>query len=626
MNQLLPTPAPATPEAQTSTVVPVTEAQRYWWLAHYREPEARSSNAHKAVCMIRLEGELEPLLLKQALKQLIHEQPLWRTQLVVKRGVPYQTIKPQIFWQMQSPSPSQCHRDPESLYQWCEQFIRTPFDLLRGPLFSVALIPHSDTEHTFVICSHRILCNQQGLEQFILQLQQRYQALLGEPQTPLNQAIWPSENTRVSGNIPTERQAQPYPRVALDTDHPKGNHTNQAAEYYLELEPETLKALEAAAQRHHVAIKTLLSSAFAILLHRHSGQQQFSFCFDDQSLSGQDAPITGQPLSHPKRINLHLTPNLTLNQSLDRCQNAFRHPVAQECSADEEDTASHCLWQIADHVLPNTFFFSYALTAHLIPTETSQSEYDLAFQVRLGDQALSMSVQFNQDLIRQQRVEQWCQHYRRILQFFIDNQGTTLSGLSLESNSIWYAWRIQLGSVAPFHLPLKSPQEWRHETSVFSEAESKMLDGWLEKHSTAQDHLLLVLTARYFHRLSIKKRPLLVNFVTLEDHLLFQPLIFPPDFEAGCAIENLHRCTGILARTPKLQEWKWRAYKPAMGVDILVGEKISRFEDYLKAKGHSILVELNRYQGRYELKCQYYQPHFRWNCASELHREAQSFM
>ncbi len=264
--------------------LPLSFAQERMWFAQQLAPDASTYNELQ---VFHLTGPLDTTALQHSLETIVQHHAVLRTtyQLlaegpvaVVNAGshVPLECID------LRALAAVQRLDEARRLAAACRQ---QPFDLRRDLMLRAQLVRLAGEEHVVVVVLHRIATDGWSSQVLRQALIDGYLAFSqGEstdlPTLPLRYAdfaVW--QRQRLHGERLTHLSAYWRQRLAgmvplvLPTDHPRGQRSSQRAGVErFQVAAETVQGLRRLAQESGVTLYVLVLAAFAVLLHRHTGQ------------------------------------------------------------------------------------------------------------------------------------------------------------------------------------------------------------------------------------------------------------------------------------------------------------------------------------------------------------------
>lgn len=268
--------------------LPLSFAQQRLWFFDQLNPGTPSYNTPMA---LRLHGTLNAEALEHSLDKLIQRHEILRTTFVTREGKPIQVIALQqpISLQRVDLSALPAEEREHVASQYVTQEARHSFDLARGPLLRVTLLPLSPTEHILVVVMHHIITDGWSLEIFMRELLTLYDAFVRQEIAALSAlsiqyadyAIW--QRTWLEGEILQKQlhywknQLIGIPTVlALPIDHPRPKKARfQGSTLPFTLSTPASLALKRVSQQEGVTLFMTLLAGFQILLSRYTQQEAF---------------------------------------------------------------------------------------------------------------------------------------------------------------------------------------------------------------------------------------------------------------------------------------------------------------------------------------------------------------
>lgn len=284
------------PRADPALPIPLSPAQRgLWVLDHYLEGNALYS-ANEAMW---LRGPLRVGALRSAVDALVEYHESLRT-VFTGTPEPVQRVRP---------AQPGCLRilglagetgdeRREHALALARTEVTTSFDLRNGPLFRPLLIQVTEEEHLFVMNMHHIVTDgrsfdilgQDLAELYAAQVQGVRAELPARPLRYRDVAKWQTgrlDSERVRGQLDHWcRLLDGVAPLDLPTDRPRPpRQSHRGGAVSAVITPETADRVRKLAHAQGVTVFATLLSAFQVLLHRYSGQQDFAV---GTMLSGRD--------------------------------------------------------------------------------------------------------------------------------------------------------------------------------------------------------------------------------------------------------------------------------------------------------------------------------------------------
>ena len=266
--------------------IPLSSAQERLWVLDQFTP---GNTAYNLPIALRLHGALDPSTLTAALEALTRRHESLRTTFFSGPSGAFQVIGP--------PQPvslplidlstvGSTEQAAEAARLAAEEALR-PFDLSRGPLLRARLLRLSASEHVFVLTTHHIVSDGWSMGLLLRDLSLLYEALRANRPSPLPDlpiqyadfALW--EREQLQGDALERKLGYwckqlrgPLPVLDLPSDFPRPPvQTYRGASEQLRMPAPTAAALAALCREKSATPFMGLLAAFALLLHRLTGQQ-----------------------------------------------------------------------------------------------------------------------------------------------------------------------------------------------------------------------------------------------------------------------------------------------------------------------------------------------------------------
>jgi hypothetical protein len=446
-------------------VFPLSSQQRRLWFLHRLAPDSPFYNVPLA---LRLSGALDVPALQAALMALVERHEALRTSFHALNGEPMQRVgAAHLDWQVERIAGASAPESEAAARAALEREVRRPFDLEAGALLRARLLRLHETEHLLALSLHHIICDGWSLGVLLRELVQAYSAKVAGrppefPALPLqyaDYAAWQSRRERegaYDADLAFWRRelAGAPPVLELPGDRPRPATLQwSGAHLRFVLPPDLVAALRALAGSTQATPFMLLLAAFHALLARWSGSADV---------------CVGTPLAQRPRTELEPLVGFFANTLVVRadsagapsvrafvarvraaCLAAFAHqeaPLEQIVDALEvrREANRHPLFQVA-LALQNAPLEAPSLPGlHLEvePLGTGTVQFDLVLNLQPAGDSLTGTLAYSTELFDEARATRFVEHYRRLLQHFVDSPDRGLDTLPLEDrdDETWRAW------------------------------------------------------------------------------------------------------------------------------------------------------------------------------------------
>ncbi len=459
--------APATRQDQKETMnEPLSYGQRALWFLHQLAPESPAYNIASAV---RIRAELDVAALNQAFQVIVDRHPALRTTFTSANGEPAQKVHERM---------DVCFLF-EDATNWAEARLNDrlveethrPFDLEQGPLLKVFLFSRSPEEHVALLIVHHIVADFWSLGVLIYELGALYQAAkegsaanLIAPETtykdfsrrqaemldgPEGERLWSYWQSRLSGELSP---------LDLPTDHHQPPvQTYSGASCAFKLTAELAEKLKALSQSENSTLYMTLLSAFNVLIHRYTGQDDLLVGTPTAGRNRREMRGVVGYFVNPVVIRTSITSGLSFTQllaqvrksvleALDHQELPFallverlqplrdpsRSPLFQTMfilqrahQLDEEGLAAFALSEAGAHIDLGQ------LRLESISLERRVAQFDLTLSMVETEDGLSASIEYNRDMFEEQSVNRLALHFITLLEAIVSDPSAHISRLKL---------------------------------------------------------------------------------------------------------------------------------------------------------------------------------------------------
>ncbi|QSQ18810.1 amino acid adenylation domain-containing protein [Pyxidicoccus parkwayensis] len=264
---------------------PLSGGQQALWFLHQLAP---GSAAYHVPVAVRVKAALDAESLRRAFATLVSRHPALRTTFAMTASGPVQRIHAELPLDFETVDAKGW--DDAALRERLSEEARRPFDLEAGPLLRVRLYSRAADDHALLLAMHHIITDFGSLAVMAEELEALYPALragkavtLPKPaRTYADFARWQTELLASPRGHALERYwreqlAGPPPVLDLPTDRPRPPVQTYAGRVHTErLDAQLTASLKALAREQGATLNMLLQAAFQVLLHRYTGQEDFT--------------------------------------------------------------------------------------------------------------------------------------------------------------------------------------------------------------------------------------------------------------------------------------------------------------------------------------------------------------
>ncbi|MFD7641955.1 amino acid adenylation domain-containing protein [Kitasatospora sp. NPDC059795] len=415
---------------------PLTHNQKALWFLKHLNPDAFAYNIGGAV---EIRTELDPELMFDAFRVLLERHPCLRANFVLEDGQAVQIVSPDArpdtgWFDVQD-------RPWDEIHDMIVQEYRKPYDLERDPLVRLRLFKRGPDRWVIMKAVHHIVSDAISTFTFIDELFTLYEGrrrgrpveLPPVPSRYLDFLNW--QNRLLAGpdagrmleywraHLPAET-----PVLGLPTDKPRPSvQTHNGASEFFRLDEELSSRVQELAREHDVTPFMVLLSAYYLLLHRYSGQ--------DDIIVG--SPVTGRTREefgsvygyfvNPLPLHVGLADRPTVAGLLARVRDTvlggldnqeYPFVLLVEQLGLQRDPSRSAVFQAMFILLTHkvaTDKYGYHLDYIELPEEEGQFDITLSSYQDRADNCYHCVFKYNTDLFEPATMKRMAGHYRNLL-------------------------------------------------------------------------------------------------------------------------------------------------------------------------------------------------------------------
>jgi amino acid adenylation domain-containing protein len=268
--------------------LPLSFAQQRLWFLDQLQP---GSSAYNIPVALRLNGQLSLLALERSLGQIVRRHEVLRSCFPMRRGEAVQIVREQSVVKLEMTDLS--HVDQQEREGQAQAVTRQegerPFDLATGPLFRSRILKLGHEEHVLLLTMHHIVSDGWSLGILMKELNDFYASELlstksGQELTELavqyvDYAVW--QRDRLVGDKLEDEMAywrEELKGVPLVLDlsagrEPRRVRSNSGAIERMSVNPRVTREIKTMITREDVTLFMFLLTAFSVLMHYHSKQE-----------------------------------------------------------------------------------------------------------------------------------------------------------------------------------------------------------------------------------------------------------------------------------------------------------------------------------------------------------------
>lgn len=419
--------------------LPLSHMQERLWFLKQIDPE---NAAYNVPCPIRFEGDIDEGLLERALMTLVARHESLRTRFEMSDGAPQCRVEPHAELPIERVdlASMQGAEQETEIARHLKEFSARPFDIGRAPLLRaiwLRLGPHS---RVFCFVIDHLIADGQSLGVLVQELQALYRSgqvggADGLPTSPLQYADFVAWQREVfaQGSL-AEQQAYWTRELAglpallpLPTDRPRPPvHTFRGARLKHEFSSHLMARVRAMARSAGATHFMVLLAAFEVLLHRHSGVDDFAVgtAVANRTHPGSAGAVGFFANNLVLRGDLSGRPTVMelLARVRKKCLGAMTHQempfdLLVNTLATRRETDHSPLFQVL-FVLQNWATRCVDLpgvSGEIFTFEGVTARYDLSVDLFEADERLLAYFEFNTDLFDAGTIERLMAQYEQLL-------------------------------------------------------------------------------------------------------------------------------------------------------------------------------------------------------------------
>jgi len=273
-----------------SVRAPLSLLQEQLW---YFSRLAPDNPVYNEAVMIRKDGPFEIRAFRAAFNEIVRRHEIWRSTFDVADGEPVQVVHPAPTLELpvvDLGGMSAAARESEAARRAAEE-ARRPYDLARGPLLRPLLVRFAEDHHRLYLALHHLIFDGVSLYRIVLpELAALYDSFSAGrepslPEPPIQYADYAAGSRDGMTGVDFARRIDYWrhhldgaPTLQLPLDSPRPLHQRfRGAMKHARVSRELADELRTLSRRYGATLFQVVSAAFAVLLHRYSGQDDIVF-------------------------------------------------------------------------------------------------------------------------------------------------------------------------------------------------------------------------------------------------------------------------------------------------------------------------------------------------------------
>jgi len=451
-SELTPTLPPETVNFDVADTVPLTDAQKQFWLLAQMGEEA--SSAYNESVMLQLQGSLQLGAMRKAFQKVVDRHEALRT--IISSDGNFQQILPTLTIDVpliDFSSLATAERDAK-VDKWLKQESRQSFDLTQAPLLRVNILKLEEEQYLLLLSAHHIVIDGWSIGVLLQEVSAFYSAegqgvtCPQEPPLQFKEFIqWQVQQSQ-SDQIATHEAywlgqlADSIPILELPTDRTRPHvKTYRGARASMKLEASLCAELRKISSQKGCTLFITLLGAYMTWLHRLTNQDDF--------LVG--IPVTSRTLKGSENIVGYCANLLPIRSSLVGSDafsdyltkirrvlfDAYEHQdypfskLLDQLNLRTDPSRSPLVTAAFNLDRPTAVPKMFGLELNLVSPPISYAKFDINLNVIDFDSELLLQMDYSTDLFEAETISRMLGHFHTLLEGIVANPEERLDHLPL---------------------------------------------------------------------------------------------------------------------------------------------------------------------------------------------------
>uniref|UniRef100_UPI002602E675 amino acid adenylation domain-containing protein n=2 Tax=uncultured Kordia sp. TaxID=507699 RepID=UPI002602E675 len=428
--------------------IPLSFAQeRLWFL-----DQLQGSVAYHISGVLKITGDLNILVLQEALQHIVDRHESLRTVFKDHDGIGYQEIKSSNDFKV-----AHIQNATEEIVTFqIEKVTKTAFDLSKDYMFRAVVVSINETDHRLILVLHHIASDGWSLPILVKELEASYGQLLAGnkvdlPTLPVQYADYSSwQRNYLSGEVLTEKLAfwneklKNASPLEIPTDFTRPSiQSTEGNVYSFTLNKELTKGLHNISKIQESTLFMTLLGIYKILLYKYTRQTDISV--GTPIANRQQENVAGLIGLFVNTIVLRdqLQPNASfitlLKQIKETCLTSYMHqdvPFEQivDDLALKRDQSRTPLFQTLFVLQNNEEVSEVSLGNSIvsaIATTRDTAKFDLTLNVTEENEEILVEIEYATTLFKAETIVRMAQHFKLLSHAIVDNTNQPISTLTI---------------------------------------------------------------------------------------------------------------------------------------------------------------------------------------------------
>ncbi len=450
---------------QKHSTHPLSYNQQALWFLYQNAP---ASAAYNIALSVRIRSTLDVLALKRAFQAIILRHPSLRTTFSTQNDEVIQVVHG--YQELDFDVLDVSGLEEEEIKALVIAYYRQPFDLHRDTLLRVRLFRRAVDDHILLVVINHIVCDGWSIWIILDELKTLYHAEVNRKpenlpqlqQTYIDFVHWQADMVAGSEGQRDEsywraQLSAPLATLNLPTDRPRPPvQSTSGASFPFRLTPQLSRAVRELARTQKVTLYTLLLSAFQVLLHRYTGQDdilvgspaagrdQVEFAnvvgdFVNSIVLRADLSNTPSFLSFLGQVHTTVRearshqdypfPLLVQNLNIDR--DPSRPPFFQAFFILQSPQRGSQLAGLLGHSQTQETISWGSLQLEAYPIPQQEGQFDLVLEIVETDECLSCVIKFSPDLFDPETIARMAEHFQVLMASIVADPQQSIGALPI---------------------------------------------------------------------------------------------------------------------------------------------------------------------------------------------------
>ncbi|MGB5930643.1 MAG: amino acid adenylation domain-containing protein, partial [Cyclobacteriaceae bacterium] len=430
--------------------IPLSFSQERLWFIH----KLQGSQAYHQPTVLKFKKAPEYSWINNAFRYILERHEVLRTTYNETSEGVEQKIHPPTSWKIQVTDGTD--KSPEKIQEIIREKIKKPFDLERDYMLRAELVYMKEGAF-LVIVSHHIANDGWSMPIFLQELMWAYESFSGKKDQPelaplpiqyADHAIW--QRNHLKDNVLAEKitfwesHLSGAEVLQLPTDKARPSTSTMRGSSCFHSLPEGLtKRLESFSAQNSTTLFMTLFSAFKILLHKYSGQQDITVGIPVANRGQVEVANLIGFFVNTLAIRSHISANKSflsvLSHEKQILTEAYEHqdvPFEKvvEKVGGERDMSRSPLFQVMFVLQNNEGGQPLSLNGEEGTAEAQAFDhtlYDLTFDVRPTPAGLVIQAEYSTDLYKEATIRNMVGHYQKLLENVMTKPDTPIGDIRL---------------------------------------------------------------------------------------------------------------------------------------------------------------------------------------------------